>query len=119
MILHVHSQLGQAVRAAARAAFDADLPVVSFQYPPRADMGDLALAAPFDLAKTLRRKPREIAERLAAELSRAPGVRRAEVAGGGYVNVFLERAPFARLLQAQIAHPPAPPAVPGRSEEHT
>ena len=66
MILHVHSQLGEAVRAAARAAFDADLPTVSFQYPPRAELGDLALTAPFDLAKTLRKKPREIAERLAA-----------------------------------------------------
>src|SRR6476646_9966003 len=58
MILHVHSQLGEAVRAAARAAFDADLPTVSFQYPPRAELGDLALTAPFDLAKALRKKPR-------------------------------------------------------------
>ena len=64
MILHVHSQLGEAVRAAARAAFGAELADVSFQYPPRAELGDLALTAPFDLAKTLRRKPREIAEQL-------------------------------------------------------
>ena len=79
MILEVQAQLGEAVRAAARAAFDASLPAVSFQYPPRAEMGDLALAAPFDLAKTLRRKPREIAERLAGDLGSAPGVRKAEV----------------------------------------
>src|SRR6187399_488930 len=96
MILHVHSQLGEAVRAAARAAFDADLASVAFQYPPRAELGDLALTAPFDLAKTVRRKPRDIAERLAAELAKAPGVRKAEVAGGGYVNIFLDRATFAR-----------------------
>jgi arginyl-tRNA synthetase len=120
MILDVQSQLGDAVRAAARAAFDADLPTVSFQYPPRPAMGDLALTAPFDLAKTLRRKPREIAERLAADLSRAPGVRRAEVAGGGYVNVFLERAPFARGLCARLAEPLSPPRVPGHViVEHT
>ncbi|HEV7500778.1 MAG TPA: arginine--tRNA ligase, partial [Vicinamibacteria bacterium] len=81
MILHVHSQLGEAVRAAARAAFDAELTTVAFQYPPRVELGDLALTAPFDLAKTLRRKPREIAELLAAELAKAPGVRKAEVAG--------------------------------------
>ncbi|HYU44284.1 MAG TPA: arginine--tRNA ligase, partial [Vicinamibacteria bacterium] len=120
MILHVHSQLGEAVRAAARAAFDAELATVSFQYPPRAELGDLALTAPFDLAKTLRRKPREIAERLAAELSRAPGVRRAEVAGGGYVNVFLDRAPFARDVCDWVADPVPAAPLPGHViVEHT
>ncbi len=120
MILHVHSQLGEAVRAAARAAFDAELATMSFQYPPRAELGDLALTAPFDLAKTLRRKPREIAERLAAELSRALGVRKAEVAGGGYVNVFLDRAPFARDVYDWVADPvPAAPRPGHVIVEHT
>src|SRR5437899_7594642 len=120
MILDIQSQLGEAVRAAARAAFDADLPAVSFQYPPRAELGDLALTAPFDLAKTLRRKPREIAERLAAALSTAPGVRRAEVAGGGYVNVFLHRGPFARALHASLVEGAAAAPVPGHVVvEHT
>ena len=120
MILHVHSQLGEAVRAAARATFDAELATVSFQYPPRAELGDLALTAPFDLAKALRRKPREIAERLAAELARAPGVRKAEVAGGGYVNVFLDRAPFARDVYDWVADPAPAARVPGHViVEHT
>jgi hypothetical protein len=35
MILHVHSQLGEAVRAAARAAFDAELTAVAFHSLPR------------------------------------------------------------------------------------
>jgi arginyl-tRNA synthetase len=120
MILDLQAQLGDAVRAAARAVFDADLPPLSFQYPPRAEMGDLALTAPFDLARTLRRKPREIAERLATEIAKAPGVRKAEVAGGGYVNVFLDRAPFARDLQARLAAPPSRTGVPGHVVvEHT
>ncbi|MFI5328647.1 MAG: arginine--tRNA ligase, partial [Candidatus Rokuibacteriota bacterium] len=120
MILHVHSQLGEAVRAAARAAFDAELATVAFQYPPRAELGDLALTAPFDLAKTLRHKPREIAERLAAELAQAPGVRKAEVAGGGYVNVFLDRAPFARDVYDWVADPKPATKMPGHViVEHT
>ena len=93
---------------------------MSFQYPPRADLGDLALTAPFDLAKTLRRKPREIAEQLAAALTGTPGVRKAEVAGGGYVNVFLERAPLARDLYAQLRQPAPPARRPGHViVEHT
>ena len=120
MILDLHSRLGAFLRGAVRAAFDAELPVVTFQYPPRSEMGDLALTAPFDLAKTLKRKPREIAERLAAALARAPGVVKAEVAGGGYVNLFLDRGAFARELGARLADPRPPAAIPGRAiVEHT
>jgi arginyl-tRNA synthetase len=103
VILDIQQRLSGAVRQAARVAFDVDLADVSFQYPPRVELGDLALTAPFDLARTLRRKPREIAERLAAQLASAPGVRRSEVAGGGYVNLFLDRATFAQGLVAALA----------------
>jgi len=120
MILPLQARLADAVRAAARSAFGAELGELSFQYPPRLELGDLALTAPFDLARTLRRKPREIAERLAAELARAPGVRRTEVAGGGYVNLFLDRAAFARELHAALRGAALPVRLPGHViVEHT
>jgi arginyl-tRNA synthetase len=119
MILDLQEQLTRSIREAVRAAFDADLANVVFQYPPRLELGDLALTAPFELAKTLRRKPREIAERLAAELAKAPGVRRVEVAGGGYLNLFLDRAPFARTLHAHLQSPAAPPPRGRVIVEHT
>jgi arginyl-tRNA synthetase len=120
MILELQSRLGQAVRDAARAAFGADVASVSFQYPPRLELGDLALTAPFDLAKTLRRKPREIAEALAAELAKSPLVKKADVAGGGYVNLFLDRAPLAREIHEHLVARPPAPRVPGRTiVEHT
>ena len=120
MILELQARLAEAVRLATRTAFGTDLGSVVFQYPPRIELGDLAVTTPFDLAKTLRRKPRDIAERLAAELASTPGVRRAEVAGAGFVNLFLERGPFAlELHEALLARRPAPP-VPGRViVEHT
>jgi arginyl-tRNA synthetase len=120
VILDIQQRLSGAVRQAARTAFDLDLADVSFQYPPRVELGDLALTAPFDLAKALRRKPREIAERLAEALASAPGVRRAEVAGGGYVNLFLDRGTFAKGLVASLAQ--AAPAAGRRGHvivEHT
>ena len=120
MILPLQARLADAVRVAARSAFGAELGELSFQYPPRLEMGDLALTAPFDLARTLRRKPREIADRLASELGHAPGVRRAEVAGGGYVNLFLDRAAFARELHVALRRSPGPARVPGHViVEHT
>ena len=103
VILDVQRRLSVLVRQATRAAFDVDLAEVAFQYPPRVELGDLALTAPFDLAKTLRRKPREIAERLAEGLASAPDVRRAEVAGGGYVNLFLDRSALAGEIVAALA----------------
>ena len=93
MILDYHEQLAGRVRDAIRAAFDAQLDQVSFQYPRTSALGDLASAAPFELARSLKRKPREIAEELAAALQSVPGVQRVDVAGAGYVNLFLERAP--------------------------
>ena len=120
MILPLQARLADAVRAAARSAFGAELGELSFQYPKRLELGDLALTAPFDLARTLRRNPREIAERLAAELARAPGVRRTEVAGGGYVNLFLDRAAFARDMHAALRSPVVPARFPGHViVEHT
>jgi arginyl-tRNA synthetase len=120
MNLPLQARLAEAVRSAARSAFGAELGELAFQYPPRLELGDLALTAPFDLAKTLRRKPREIAERLAAELVHAPGVRRTEVAGGGYVNLFLDRAAFARELHGALRASAPPARVAGRViVEHT
>jgi arginyl-tRNA synthetase len=120
VILDRQQRLAGAVRSAARAAFGIDLQDVAFQYPPRVELGDLALTAPFDLAKTLRRKPREIAERLARELASAPGVRRAEVAGGGYLNLFLDRGASARELAGALAERREAPRRPGHViVEHT
>ena len=122
VILDLQQRLSGAVKQAARAAFDIDPGAVSFQYPPRVELGDLALTAPFDLAKTLRRKPREIAEKLAGELATAADVRRAEVAGGGYLNLFLDRGRFAAGAAPLARRAGAGRAAPGqrdrRAHEH-
>ncbi len=120
MILDCQARLSDALRDAVRATFDAALPPLSYQYPPRLELGDLALTVAFDLAKSLKRKPREIAEALAPALGRAPGVRKAEVAGGGYLNVFLERGVFLGTLANGLATPrPAAPVAGHVIVEHT
>jgi arginyl-tRNA synthetase len=119
MILDFQARLAGAVKDVVQRELGAPLADVSFQYPPRAELGDLCLTAPFDLAKQLRRKPREIAETLAAALGSLPGVVRAEVAGGGYVNLFLERADFARDLLAHLTAPAPRPPGPRVIVEHT
>ncbi len=120
MYLTFQAQLAENVRRIVREALDVELPAVSFQYPPSLELGDLALTAPFDLARALRRKPRDIAADLLPGLQAIDGVARAEVAGGGYVNLFLDRAPLLRALCAALADPTPPPPQAGRViVEHT
>ena len=59
-------------------------------------------------------------QKLAAELGSAPGVRRAEVAGGGYVNLFLDRGAFARQFHGSLTRPTSPSGARGHViVEHT
>ncbi len=123
MILELHERLAQLIREAVRNAVGAELSALTFQYPPRVDMGDLALTAPFDLAKELRKKPRDIAQAIVGELAKLPreaGITRAEVAGGGYLNLFLDRGMVLRELRAWLESPLPAPRRPGRViVEHT
>jgi arginyl-tRNA synthetase len=70
--------------------------------PPRIELGEFALAASFDLARKTRRKPVEIASELAAIAREIPGIKRVEVAGGGYLNLYLDRAEVAARLARSI-----------------
>jgi arginyl-tRNA synthetase len=95
MYLEMQGELARAVRDAIRTTFHIDPPPIGFQYPPKTTLGDLALTAPFELAKTLRRKPRDIAAELLPALEGLPGIRDIQVAGAGYLNLFLDRGVFA------------------------
>jgi len=88
------------VRSAINSAFDIDLADIQVEVPPRTELGDLAFPVAFELAKRLKaatgqkQNPRDIAMRLAAEMRGVPGVTRADVAGAGYLNLYLDRADF-------------------------
>ena len=100
-----------------------DVAVVT-QRPPSVTMGEVATPIAFELAKRLRRAPRQIAQEIAAELAAIPGVARVELAGGGYVNFFFDRATFFTGAFAEAAEAGQAPraAAPSGSKnvvEHT
>ncbi len=80
-----------AVRRAVQAVFALDLPAIPLAYPPNAALGDFATAVCFELARTLRKPPRAIAQAIADAFEPTEGIARIEVAGGGYLNGFLDR----------------------------
>ena len=93
-----------AVEALAKAGVFAqppDLSRIVVEPPREAGHGDLATNAAMALAKEVGLKPRELAEKIAAELKKLPEVTGAQVAGPGFLNLTLDPALWrAALLDA-------------------
>jgi arginyl-tRNA synthetase len=96
--------LRQALVEAAAALRDGDgeLPAPTLERPPRAEFGDYSSNVAMLLAPALRSAPREIAERVGGELRTSIGsvLERVEVAGPGFVNLFLSDSWFCSAVQA-------------------
>jgi len=73
---------------------------VTLERPSDAEHGDYATNAALRLAGARRQAPRELAAELVTAAESLPEVERAEVAGPGFVNLFLADAWFADALRA-------------------
>lgn len=110
-ILEIQQNLREAVKDAALARLGVELTQVVVETPPKTELGDFAFPIGFELAKQIKqatgekKNPRELAEKLAADLESAEFVDKVEVAGAGYLNVFIDRA---RFLAHNIAAEPLP-----------
>ncbi|HEV2981498.1 MAG TPA: arginine--tRNA ligase [Solirubrobacteraceae bacterium] len=74
------------------AGLSGQAPPIALTRPPRADFGDYSTNAAMLLAPALASPPRDVAERLGAALAQRLGnqLARFEVAGPGFVNLFLD-----------------------------
>jgi arginyl-tRNA synthetase len=95
------AELRSAVEAAANALRDGAVAGGSrptLERPPKPEFGDYSTNAAMLLAPALGEQPRGAAEKLAAELDRSLGgsVERVEVAGPGFLNLFLADAWYRR-----------------------
>jgi arginyl-tRNA synthetase len=71
---------------------------VELERPAKAEHGDYATNVAMRLAPERRSNPRELAEELAAQGTELPAVERAEIAGPGFLNLWLADAWFAEAL---------------------
>ena len=95
MILHVQRTVHDAIADAARQQYNlSELPAFAVEVPPNRALGDLAVTLPFQLARTLKKPPRAIAQELAPGLGGLPGIARVDVAPNGFLNLFLDRSAF-------------------------
>jgi arginyl-tRNA synthetase len=118
------TELRDAVGRATRTLRDGEPsgPRPSLDRPPKPELGDYSSNAAMLLAAPLGEKPRDVAGRLGAELERQLGgesgsVDRVEVAGPGFVNLFLADAWYRRAMECLAASEslgPAPTESPER-----
>jgi arginyl-tRNA synthetase len=96
-----HAELVRKALLAAQQAGDLpefELPEIDIKPPRNAEQGDYASSAAMALARTLGRKPIEIAEAIARHLEQPAYVESIEVAAPGFINFRLNRD----WLRAQI-----------------
>jgi arginyl-tRNA synthetase len=116
----VENRIRKALKHHIHERYKVDVPVV-LERPPKLAMGEAASPLCFELAKQMRKPPRALAQEIANSLKPVPGVARIEVAGGGYLNFFFDRAQFFRSACEEAGHESALPVAnaPKTVVEHT
>ncbi len=110
MILPIQRQVHAAITDAIHHAFGlTEIPPFTVETPPNRALGDLAVTVAFQLARSLRKAPRAIAQEIADAIAPVPGVATVTAAPTGYLNFFLERKPFVidRVTGRAVAAPVA------------
>ncbi|HJZ63573.1 MAG TPA: arginine--tRNA ligase [Candidatus Acidoferrum sp.] len=93
---HIQAKYGEALGGV--------VPNIALERPPKIEMGEAASPVTFELAKRLRKAPRMIAQEIAATLPAVQGIARVEVAGGGYLNAYFDRAAFWTKTTEEDSH---------------
>ena len=95
-MIQVKKELLAALGAALAEVAPGAAPAAAFELPKQAAHGDYACTAAMQLAKALKKNPREAAAALVEALNRQPAVQRwvdaLEIAGPGFINLRLKPA---------------------------
>src|ERR1051325_6998178 len=103
-LIDLQKKLREQIQAGATELFGVALDQPNAETPPKPELGDVAFPVAFELAKRIKQAtgdkvaPRTVAEKLKVRLEELPEVARVEIAGPGYINVFLDRARLLRLF---------------------
>ncbi len=81
------------------------IPEIAWEYPPEPAFGDLSTTVSFALAKQVRRSPREVATAIQRALNPDPAVvEKVEVAGPGYLNIFVANGWWHEVIRTVLAN---------------
>ena len=92
MYLELQKRLGTLLRAVLKEKYDLELESIPIEIPPELKFGELSTPVALQLARTLRKAPKVIAQEIVAALGLPEGFAGFEVAGAGYINARLDRS---------------------------
>ena len=98
MVLELEKRLSDRLRAVLKEKYALDVENIPLETPPDLYLGEIATPIALQLARTLRKAPKIIAQEIVAALGSVEGFARFEVAGAGYINAFLDRAEAAQVV---------------------
>jgi arginyl-tRNA synthetase len=96
------NRLREALAAHIREKYGVQVEIV-LERPPKPEMGEAACPVCFELARRLKKAPRQIAQGIATSLGTVEGIARVEVAGGGYLNAYFNRGAFWESAQQEAS----------------
>jgi len=103
MSLELKNQLAELLRKAlAEVAPEQHIDNLALERPKQASHGDFATNLALQLAKPLKLNPRDIATRLLAALPASELVVKAEIAGAGFINFFLNPAAKLQVVRSVL-----------------
>jgi arginyl-tRNA synthetase len=118
-MIKLKDMLTKAILARLRSRYDLEESEIEISNTPQQSFGDLSLTFPFRLAKKLKANPRQVAQDLLPLFSGLAGVAKAEVAGPGYINLYLDRNAFFREALARLGQTSLSPEQRKIILEHT
>lgn len=104
MILDIKKSITEEIRTAINKAMSegalpqAEIPEIKLEEPPEKSLGDFATNIAMQSARVFRQNPKKIAEIIAANLS-GDWLDRAEIAGPGFLNIYLKSNVLANTFQ--------------------
>ena len=124
MYLELQKQLAETLSGVLKDKYGIELENIPLEIPPELKFGELATPVALQLARTLRKAPKVIAQEIVAALGTVDGFAGFEVAGAGYINARIDRGEYvieaAQDAMPKIAHPHFRLANPPHSlVEHT
>jgi len=96
--LELQQRLGRAIRALLKEKYSLEIESVPLETPPDLRFGEIATPIALQLARTLRKAPKIIAQEIVAGLGSVEGFAGFEVAGAGYINARLDRVAAVTLV---------------------
>ena len=100
----IKSHLAELMRAALASVAPAEIATaIEIERPKQASHGDFSCNLAMQLARAMKRNPRELAQLLLSEIPKSPFVSKTEIAGAGFINFHIPASAKLEVVRGILA----------------